>query len=96
MNTCLYIPKRIPDVEILPTGFQTNDNTCIGCKKTETDIMLVIKHDHSLDVKEKAARPNEEPLYYEGQIHIMLTQEQCVTLINQLDNALHRYMNAQK
>lgn len=92
-----YEFKRIDDIEVLPIDFEVKDKSCIGCRKTDTDMMLIIRHNHSLNVEVKGdINMNREPEFYTGIIDIMLTQSQVVDLINQLDKSLHRFMGANK
>ena len=82
-----YEFKRINDVEVLTHNTRVLSNV-LGTKKTNTDIMLMVMHQHSLDVKCKAASNNEEPTYYDGHIHVFLTKEQAIELHKQLEQQL--------
>lgn len=96
MDKPKYEFKRIDNIEVSPIGFEVKDKSCLGCQKTNTDMMLIIRHGHSSEVMTRSEQTDAEPIYYTGQVHIMLTKLQIVSLINELDKALHLSMGAEK
>ena len=79
----MYTFKRIDDVEILTSNTDIKIN-CVGTKKTGSDLMIEITHDHSTDLKDGIIDETKPRPYYKGKTYIFMTKEQAQELFTQL------------
>jgi hypothetical protein len=71
-----YELKKLEDCEVLLDSVNVHGNKCVGCKKTNTNIMLVLKHEH---------HPNRGEL---GLVEVFMTKEQALQIIHLLNEQL--------
>lgn len=76
-----YTPTLISDCEIIVSSLSVN-NSCLGTKKTEKDIMISITHDHGKDNNTVKGYENK------GYCDLFLTKEQAWLLKMALEERL--------